>query len=99
MLAGIEDAPNAGGELRFRGGDLSPAGHSLVSCRILDWYAGGGRDLPWRQTRDPYRILVAEVMLQQTQVERVLPKYRQWLEAFPTLGALAEAPTAEVIRL
>jgi|SRR5581483_2586345 len=66
---------------------------------ILDWYAAHGRDLPWRRTRDPYRILVAEVMLQQTQVDRVLPKYEQWLAAFPTLAALAEAPTSEVIRL
>jgi A/G-specific adenine glycosylase len=66
--------------------------------RILAWYRAQGRDLPWRRTRDPYRILVAEVMLQQTQVERVLPKYMEWLVAFPTLTALAEAPTAEVIR-
>ncbi len=66
---------------------------------ILNWYRTKGRDLPWRHTRDPYRILVAEVMLQQTQVERVLPKYDQWLAAFPTLAELAEAPTGEVIRI
>jgi A/G-specific adenine glycosylase len=66
---------------------------------ILSWYRAHGRDLPWRHTRDPYRILVAEVMLQQTQVDRVLPKYEQWLSAFPSLASLAEAPTAEVIRL
>jgi A/G-specific adenine glycosylase len=66
---------------------------------VLDWYHAHGRDLPWRRTRDPYRILVAEVMLQQTQVERVLPKYEQWLAAFPNLRELAQAPTAEVIRL
>jgi A/G-specific adenine glycosylase len=55
--------------------------------------------LPWRRTRDPYRILVSEVMLQQTQVDRVLPYYEAFLERFPTVQALAEAPTAEVIRL
>ncbi|MGH2364766.1 MAG: A/G-specific adenine glycosylase [Chloroflexota bacterium] len=54
--------------------------------------------MPWRHTHDPYRVLVAEVMLQQTQVERVLPKYAQWLERFPTLASLAEAAPAEVIR-
>jgi A/G-specific adenine glycosylase len=52
--------------------------------------------LPWRQTRDPYRILVSEIMLQQTQVDRVLPKYEQWLTKYPTLGALAAADEAEV---
>jgi A/G-specific adenine glycosylase len=66
---------------------------------LLDWFAGHRRDLPWRHTRDPYRVLVSEVMLQQTQVDRVVPKYHAFLEAFPTLEALAEAPTAEVIRL
>ncbi|MBV9119522.1 MAG: A/G-specific adenine glycosylase [Chloroflexi bacterium] len=65
---------------------------------LLAWYRRHGRELPWRQTRNPYYILVAEVMLQQTQVERVLPKYAEWLAAFPTLVSLAEAPTAEVIR-
>jgi A/G-specific adenine glycosylase len=66
--------------------------------RLLAWYAAHGRDLPWRHTRDPYAILVSEVMLQQTQVERVLPKYREFLARFPTLAALAAAPTSEVIR-
>ena len=66
---------------------------------LLAWYAREGRTgLPWRATRDPYAILVSEVMLQQTQVERVIPKYLAFLERFPTLAALAEAPTADVIR-
>ncbi len=65
---------------------------------LLDWYERVGRKLPWRETNDPYAILVSEMMLQQTQVDRVLPKYREFLERFPTLTALAEAPTAEVIR-
>jgi A/G-specific adenine glycosylase len=67
--------------------------------RLLDWFKEHARDLPWRRTRDPYRVLVSEIMLQQTQVDRVIPKYLAFLEAFPTLEALAAAPTAEVIRL
>lgn len=66
---------------------------------LLSWYARHGRDLPWRRTRVPYRILVSEVMLQQTQVERVLPKYREFLRRFPTMRSLAEADVAEVRRL
>jgi A/G-specific adenine glycosylase len=66
--------------------------------RLLDWYAVEGRDLPWRRTRDPYATLVSEVMLQQTQVERVLPRYARWLERWPTAESLAAAPRSEVIR-
>jgi A/G-specific adenine glycosylase len=69
-----------------------------VQRELLDWYARCGRDLPWRHTRDPYAILVSEVMLQQTQVERVIPKWHAWLARFPTLRALAAAPRAAVIR-
>lgn len=65
---------------------------------VLAWFACFGRDLPWRRTRDPYHVLVAEVMLQQTQVDRVIPKYHDFLAAFPTLATLASAPLAEVIR-
>ena len=65
---------------------------------LLDWYAVEGRDLPWRRTRDPYAILVSEVMLQQTQVERVIPRYLRWLERWPTAESLAAAPRSEVIR-
>jgi A/G-specific adenine glycosylase len=54
--------------------------------------------LPWRRTRDPYRVLVSEIMLQQTQVDRVIPKYHEWLERYPTLDALADAPAADVVR-
>ena len=56
---------------------------------LLAWFAENGRDLPWRRTRDPYAILVSEVMLQQTQVERVVPRYVAWLERWPTVEALA----------
>ncbi len=65
---------------------------------LLAWFEVHGRDLPWRRTRDPYAILVSEVMLQQTQVERVMPRYLAWLERWPTVEALAGAPAAEVIR-
>ncbi|MGN6430638.1 MAG: A/G-specific adenine glycosylase [Gaiellaceae bacterium] len=65
---------------------------------LLGWYRDNGRDLPWRRTRDPYAILVSEVMLQQTQVERVVPRYLAWLERWPTVGALAAAPAADAIR-
>jgi A/G-specific adenine glycosylase len=64
--------------------------------RLLKWYAHHGRDLPWRLTRDPYHILVSEMMLQQTQVDRVLPKYHEWLVKYPTMEHLAEAPLEEV---
>jgi len=66
--------------------------------RLMAWFQANGRDLPWRRTRDPYAILVSEVMLQQTQVERVLPRWRAWLERWPTAAALAAAPAADVIR-
>jgi A/G-specific adenine glycosylase len=64
--------------------------------RLLSWYAANKRDLPWRKTSDPYNILVSEVMLQQTQVERVIPKYEEFLRKYPTLEALANAPLEEV---
>ena len=66
--------------------------------QLLAWYAAHGRELPWRKTRDPYAILVSEVMLQQTQAARVVPRWLAWLERWPTAGALAAAPAAEVIR-
>jgi A/G-specific adenine glycosylase len=65
---------------------------------LLAWYRANGRDLPWRRTRDPYRVLVSEIMLQQTQVDRVLPKYEEWLEKYPTFHALAASPLQEVTR-
>lgn len=73
-------------------------GHAATRAALLAWYARQGRDLPWRRTSDPYHVLVAEFMLQQTQVERVIPKYHAFLAAYPTLQALAEAPAAGVIR-
>jgi A/G-specific adenine glycosylase len=64
---------------------------------VLGWYRASGRVLPWRETRDPYAILVSEVMLQQTQVSRVVERYTAWVARWPTAAALAEAPPAEVI--
>lgn len=80
---------------------LTPDASTLPTMQqaVLAWFRQHARDLPWRTTRDPYQILVAEMMLQQTQVERVVPKYHAFLEAFPTLSHLAEAATADVIRL
>ena len=69
-----------------------------MQAALLAWFAEHGRDLPWRRTRDPYAILVSEVMLQQTQVERVIPRYLRWLQRWPTARTLAEASTADVIR-
>jgi A/G-specific adenine glycosylase len=63
---------------------------------VLAWYRRHGRDLPWRKTDDPYHILVSEVMLQQTQVDRVLPKYHEWLAKYPSFEALAAAHPDEV---
>jgi A/G-specific adenine glycosylase len=65
---------------------------------LLAWYRKYGRDLPWRRTDDPYHILVSEIMLQQTQVDRVLPKYQEWLAKYPSFEALAGAPIDEVTK-
>src|SRR4051794_13024815 len=64
---------------------------------LLRWYERERRDLPWRRTRDPYAILVSEVMLQQTQVARVVPRYEAWIARWPTAQALAAAPVADVL--
>jgi A/G-specific adenine glycosylase len=69
-----------------------------VEDLLLAWFDEHGRDLPWRRTRDPYAILVSEVMLQQTQVARVVPRYLAWLERWPTVEALAAATPADAIR-
>jgi A/G-specific adenine glycosylase len=73
-----------------------PAERQNFRRRLLTWYRANGRDLPWRNTRDPYHILVSEIMLQQTQVDRVLPKYREWLDKYPSLAALASAEERDV---
>jgi A/G-specific adenine glycosylase len=75
-----------------------PAARRRFRRALLAWYRVHGRDLPWRKTDDPYHILVSEVMLQQTQVDRVLPKYEEWLTRYPSLNALAEADEDDVSR-
>jgi A/G-specific adenine glycosylase len=74
----------------------APASRQRFRRTLLNWYRRNGRDLPWRRTADPYHILVSEVMLQQTQVDRVLPKYHEWLAKYPSLEVLAAAPEDEV---
>ena len=71
---------------------------SLFQNRLLNWYQRNHRDLPWRRTKDPYKIWVSEVMLQQTQVATVIPYYERWIERFPTPQALADASTEEVLK-
>jgi len=68
-----------------------------VEPLLLAWFDRNGRPLPWRETRDPYAVLVSEVMAQQTQVDRVVPRWKRWLERWPTVEALAAATPAEVI--
>src|SRR2546428_3583906 len=68
-----------------------PKSARAFSRKLLAWWARAARDLPWRRTRDPYRVLVSEFMLQQTQVSRVAEYYPRFLERFPDLGALARA--------
>lgn len=70
----------------------------VVQSALLAWFEQHRRDLPWRHTRDPYAILVSEIMLQQTQVDRVLPYWHAWMDRWPDVHALAGAPVAEVIR-
>lgn len=75
----------------------SPAARTRFRRRLLAWYDANGRDLPWRRAADPYHILVSEIMLQQTQVDRVLPKYTEWLQRFPSFEALAARPVEEAV--
>ena len=76
----------------------APSARQAFRRRLLRWYDRHGRDLPWRTTADPYHILVSEVMLQQTQVDRVVPKYHEWLEKYPSLEALADAPEEHAVQ-
>src|SRR3954471_9324198 len=71
----------------------------MDTAALLGWYERVRRPLPWRFTRDPYALLVSEVMLQQTQALRVVPYYERWLERFPDVGALASAPARDVLSL
>lgn len=77
---------------------VTPTTIARIQRQLLAWFEANGRDLPWRHTRDPYRVLVSEIMLQQTQVDRVKPKYAAFLEQFPSLEVLAAASPGDVIR-
>ncbi len=94
-VAGMTDAPSRVDSVGTRVTHVTLAG---LRRRLLTWYRGHGRDLPWRTSDDPYHAMVAEFMLQQTGVRRVLPSYTAFLEQFPTLKDLAAAPVSEVIR-
>ncbi|MEW5975353.1 MAG: A/G-specific adenine glycosylase [Acidobacteriota bacterium] len=78
-------------------GSVTPGQRADLDRLLLSWYSAHKRDLPWRKTRDPYRIWISEVMLQQTQVETVIPYYRRFLKLFPSLGRLAQATMEEVL--
>jgi A/G-specific adenine glycosylase len=78
---------------------LSPSYIRIFRKKVLDYYSHNGRNLPWRKKITPYRVLISEVMLQQTQVNRVIVKYREFLAAFPTFVSLAEAPTSKLLRI
>jgi A/G-specific adenine glycosylase len=75
-----------------------PAARRRFRRQLLTWYRKHGRDLPWRKTDNPYHILVSEIMLQQTQVDRVLPKYHEWLAKYPSFEVLAAAAPDDVTR-
>ena len=78
--------------------EIDPKRRREFSRRLRAWFDKHGRDLPWRRTRDPYRVLVSELMLQQTQVSRVVDYYERFLTRFPTITHVAEAPRKEVLR-
>jgi len=80
-------------------GTLSAAGIRVFQNTILEHYLSDSRPMPWRTTNDPYAILVSEIMLQQTQVERVRIKFAEFLSAFPSISNLASAPLADVLRI
>ena len=76
---------------------LHPATVGALRRRVFGWYAEHRRDLPWRRSTDPYAVLVSEIMLQQTQVSRVVPRFERWMAGYPTLEALADTPLRDVL--
>jgi A/G-specific adenine glycosylase len=101
-MAALQRPPRAGGSTRGRLLEeramrrLDPRRVRQFQQRLIRWYGRHGRDLPWRRTRDPYRILVSEVMLQQTPVERVIGYYERFLHRYPTIEALAASSEPQV---
>jgi len=75
-----------------------PSNKRTIRSKLLSWYQESARDLPWRHTQDPYKVWVSEIMLQQTQVQTVIPYYNRWLKRFPSLKTLAAAPLEEVLK-
>ena len=70
-----------------------------IQRKLLAWYDKTKRDLPWRNTKDPYSIWVSEIMLQQTQVKTVIPYYERWIKTLPTIDKLANAPEQKILKL
>ena len=70
----------------------------MISQQLLGWYALNKRILPWRETKDPYKIWISEIMLQQTQVATVVPYYKRWMASFPTIEILARANYNDVLK-
>ena len=95
MAVSIRKNPRSHGPVPKRAVPI-PSARRVFRRRLLNWYDRNGRVLPWRETADPYHILVSEIMLQQTQVDRVLPKYHEWLGKYPSFEALAAAPEEDV---
>ncbi|MDX1934713.1 MAG: A/G-specific adenine glycosylase [Capsulimonadales bacterium] len=86
-------------DLRVLNGEIVPPAKRFLFVRnLLTWYEANRRPLPWRRTRDPYAIWISEMMLQQTQVATVIPYWERWMERFPTVTALADAPTDDVLK-
>ncbi len=77
----------------------TPSDIRNVQHRLLQWFRKQGRDLPWRKTKNPYRIWISEIMLQQTQVDTVIPYYQRFLKAFPTVEVLAKADLSRVLKI
>jgi A/G-specific adenine glycosylase len=97
VISSRRTTKNRGSNKTQKSSPIAPRGQKRrFQIRLLKWYGDNGRDLPWRRTANPYKILVSEVMLQQTQVERVIPKYHEFLEKYPTLTDLAAAEPEEV---
>src|SRR5437762_7633613 len=98
VRAKLYEMPDTPRARKTPGSVPAPPDRRRFRQRLLTWYKRYGRDLPWRKTDDPYHILVSEIMLQQTQVDRVLPKYAEWLAKYPSMAVLASAPEQEVDR-
>jgi len=77
---------------------ISPSIKGKIQKNLLSWYQREHRDLPWRRTKDPYAIWVSEIMLQQTQVDTVIPYYEKWMKLFPTIPKLAKAKEEKVLK-